>query len=238
MRDTVIPAVVMAVVWIGGPLLILRVQDRLRKKKRPVFGCLASGTLTFVVVLVFGCFMVWYPADVDIRLLAFFPMFSVPIIVTGAVIRRVSAPGPALETVEVPAGSPEMVAASKQVHATLGWFTQQIENKVPGKGFMKFQRVIAGSVKEPVWALVEGYQNGLFKVAFPTLYDAEEPVSRAEIDETLVEDWQFLRPDGKLKGGFTLIGTVRYLERKGRKLNETMRKQKQALLDFNRPGGL
>lgn len=144
-------------------------------------------------------------------------------------------PGAGIEEQEIDFDSPEFSAAKKQARDTLGFFTQKASEHVDG-AFIKFPLVTADNLTEHIWGYVHHYGNGKFNVSVANdTFATREHGMRMDVSEDDVEDWQIMLPDGTIKGAFSVIGVFRYLERKGRRLNRTMRKQKQALLDFNRP---
>jgi hypothetical protein len=76
------------------------------------------------------------------------------------------------------------------------------------------------------------------KTAFFNVSTVDDPCAelkefgaRTDVPESVVEDWLIIEADGRIKGGYTYIGSFQYLERWGTKLNRTMRKQKSQFVD-------
>ena len=233
MIDTVIPALIMVVIWVGGPIIILLTYERLQQKDRSM-GCFAALLLTFLTAFALVVFFTCYPSDFEHPIFMALGLLMAPVLIGGVLLNKMLAPPPGIEGLDLDSNAPEMVAATQQARATFGYFVQQVE-KHAGGALIRFQRVIAGNVKERVWAHVCCHEAGVFHVSLPTPYLRATPVTEMDVPETDVEDWMIVLPDGTVKGGFSIIAAIRRLEKNGQKLNKTVRKQKQALIDFDRP---
>lgn len=132
-------------------------------------------------------------------------------------------PGPEFE---------ELQASVNQARATLPWFIEQVEQNVDG-AYIKFPLVSPDGYTEFVWAYVHNLHDGCFNVSIVNQpYDDELDVSGRR--DVLVEeavDWQIMYPDGSIRGAYSLIALFAYVERQGKRLSRTMRKQKAQLLD-------
>ncbi|HEX7900839.1 MAG TPA: DUF2314 domain-containing protein [Planctomycetota bacterium] len=127
---------------------------------------------------------------------------------------------------------PELEESVKLARATLGAFLPHVEKGGDG-AFVKFPLKTPGGNLEHIWGYVHFYKDGRFNVSLANVpYDAKEsPDGRRDVPREDVEDWQIVRPDGRIKGAHSLIALFRYHEGRGVKLTPKMKAQKASLLD-------
>jgi len=139
---------------------------------------------------------------------------------------------PGIEALDIDFDSPELRESVNEARAQLPRFIELLRQEV-GESYIKFPFVTDLGVTEHIWAYVHGYENGTFDVSIvnePYAQDGEFDIE-CDVSESKVEDWQILHPDGSMNGAFSTIASFRYIERKGIRLNRTMRRQKARLLD-------
>ena len=223
--------------FFGIPIVILWIRDRLEQLLGETFLSLVAG-----VSLLFGismaCWIVYkafYPTTQFQRSYFIYIGFAVPAVMIWYGVRRLFYFSGGVEEQEIDFNSPELLASKDQARATLGYFTQQAEKHIDG-AFVKFPLQTDEDFTEHIWGYVHHYADEVFNISVANdTFATGEYGMRMDVPEADVEDWMIMLPDGTVKGGFSIIAGFRYLENKGRKLNKTMRKQKQALIDFDRP---
>lgn len=147
--------------------------------------------------------------------------------------KRLTDPGPGIEKQEVDFRSPEVVEAVRKAQDTLPYFVEQACRHIDG-AYVKFSSTTTyrGTV-ERLWGYVHHYEDGVFNVSVVNdpFAKQKEFQGRTDVREGFVEDWLVMESDGRIKGGYTYIGSFQYLERQGVRLNRTMRKQKSLFVD-------
>jgi len=139
---------------------------------------------------------------------------------------------PGIESTKPDFTCPELIESTAHAKQTLPYFIGQVKGNVHN-ALVKFPLRTPSGMTEHIWGYVHSYQDGKFNVSL-----ANEPVSsttqadgRRDVDESEVEDWQIMLPDGKIKGGHSLIALFRHRENQGKKLTSKMRRQKAQLVD-------
>lgn len=140
--------------------------------------------------------------------------------------------GPGIEEHNIDFDSPELTGSIDKAKETLPFFISKIKNHIDG-AYLKFPFLTDENITEHIWAYVHHYENGVFNVSMVNdpYSQKGEYEQRVDVDENDVEDWQIMYPDGKVKGGFSYIGALKYLERKGIRFNKNLKNQKKQLLD-------
>jgi uncharacterized protein YegJ (DUF2314 family) len=121
--------------------------------------------------------------------------------------------------------------AANSAGDALPYLIEQARQYVDG-AYILFPSITDKGVTEHVWAYVHHYENGIFNVS-PVDKPHERGkrfAERRDVPESDVQDWKIEFADGRIKGAYSYITALQYLERSGR-LNRTMRKQKEQLLD-------
>lgn len=139
--------------------------------------------------------------------------------------------GPGLETLQVDPHAPELVESIREARRTLPGFLDRVRRHEDG-AYIKFPLVTNSGVTEHIWAYVHHYDRGVFNVSLANSpYTTNEEIAvRRDVRESEVEDWQIMRPDGRIEGGFSIRALFRHLEDNGIHINRTMRKQRAQLL--------
>jgi len=111
-------------------------------------------------------------------------------------------------------------------------FIKEVEHNVD-EAYIKFPLEVSNESIEHVWAYTHNYKNGCFNVSISNeTYDESIDISsRRDINQKLVEDWQIILPNGKIKGAYSLIALFKNLENNNKKLTPKMKNQKEAFLD-------
>jgi hypothetical protein len=162
--------------------------------------------------------------------------------------RWLTDPGSGIEKQKVDTQSWELVEAMDRAKSTLPYFIEQVRRHVDD-AYIKFPLENDQGVIESVWAYVHHYEDGVFNVspvnkpekkrsavlgtvdrdALPALVGVFG--KRRFVPKNAVEDWRIMLPDDRIKGAYSYIGALQYLERTGTRLNRTMRKQRLRLVD-------
>ena len=148
--------------------------------------------------------------------------------------RALADPGLGIENQKVDFRSPELIEARKKAKSTLPYFIEQTRQHIDD-AYIRFPLETDEKATEHVWAYVHHYQDGIFNAS-----PEKKPSSctqdgefgkRRDVPESAVEDWRIMQVDGRIKGAYSYIAAFRYVERKGTRLNRTMRRQKAQLVD-------
>jgi uncharacterized protein YegJ (DUF2314 family) len=127
----------------------------------------------------------------------------------------------------------ELVESVAQAKATLPHFIQRVEKNIDG-AFIKFPMKTVQGATEHIWAYVHSHRDRKFNVSLAnTPIDPKQPSDgRIDVSVDEVEDWQIMKPDGRIEGAYSLIALFRNRESTGKNLTPKMRKQKAKLLSF------
>ena len=142
----------------------------------------------------------------------------------------------------VPERSPELLKAIELAESTLPYFLEQLASGRSGFHirFLYSERTMTLSIWGEVW----GRDGDFFTVnlrgseipkdsrGFPFFQIYEEVIQVASYD---VNDWKFVHEDGRIEGGHTEIGRLRYLERRGFTLSEGLKVYKARFVDYDAP---
>jgi uncharacterized protein YegJ (DUF2314 family) len=140
--------------------------------------------------------------------------------------------GPGIETLQIDPQAPELVASVREARRTMPAFLEAVQRHAD-QTYLKFPLTTDAGVTEHIWAYVHHYADGVFNVSLSnTPYTQTAAIeNRRDIREGDVEDWQILLPNGSIQGGYSLRALFDHVERKGIRLNKTMRKQRAQFLD-------
>jgi uncharacterized protein YegJ (DUF2314 family) len=140
--------------------------------------------------------------------------------------------GPGIETIQIDPNAPELAESVQQAKQTMPAFLQAVRRHQDG-AYIKFPIVTDAGATEHIWAYVHHYADGVFNVSLAnTPYTQKGAIeTRRDVSESEVEDWQIMKSDGRIKGGYSLRALFKHVERKGIHLNRTMRKQRAQFLD-------
>lgn len=137
--------------------------------------------------------------------------------------------GPAIEDARIELSSKEAEASITKARATLPWFLDQVERNAD-EAWVKSALEISSGEVEREWAYVESCGDGCLHVS-----PSDDPIHTGEeyyaVPVEQVEDWQIVRPDGRIKGAYSLIALFEHFESQGKRLSPKMRKQKAMLID-------
>lgn len=127
---------------------------------------------------------------------------------------------------------PELEESVKNAKATMGSFLTEVDKGIDG-AYIKFPLLTPQGLTEHIWAYVHFFRDDHFNVSLAnTPIDDQQPSEgRRDVPLSEVEDWQIMRPDGKIKGAHSLVALFRYHENHGVKLSPLMKQQKSQLLD-------
>jgi uncharacterized protein YegJ (DUF2314 family) len=234
MTDTLIATAFIVCLFLGVPILILVIRDRSK---------LAGGIITrafgFIVLLsgIAIISLLIYDivtssksiGDIGIKYIIW-SIFPVGFVIFGW--KWLNDSGPGIENKKIDFESPELVASVKEAKNKLKFFIDKVINDIDG-AFIKFPFKTDQDVTEHVWAYVHYYENGDFNVSMVNEPHTQEGeyANRLSVPEKDVEDWQIIYPDGRIKGGFSYIGALKYLKRKGIRFNQTLKNQLKQLID-------
>lgn len=233
------PIAILAVVVVSLGSMVGLAAFILWLKDRPGFiGRSVKAVLGLIAVFIGLAILVWVAilivsSEVDvwsIPRIIFGLGIPVSLVALGWLWIRGDEPG--IQDQDIDFDSPELRDSVAQARAELPRFIELVRQE-QGEAYIKFPFVTDRDVTEHMWAFVHRYANGAFDVSV-----ADEPYThkgefemRRQISESDIEDWQVLRPDGKVSGAFSMIASFRYLESKGVRFNRLMRKQKAQLID-------
>ncbi len=133
---------------------------------------------------------------------------------------------------------PELVESVAQAKAALPHFIQQVEKNIDG-AFIKFPMPTVQGATEHIWAYVHSYRDRKFNVSLAnTPIDPKQTSDgRRDVPIDEVEDWQIMKPDGRIEGAYSLIALFRNRENSGKNLTPKCASKKLSYSAF-RPDGL
>jgi uncharacterized protein YegJ (DUF2314 family) len=140
--------------------------------------------------------------------------------------------GPGIETLQIDPEAPELSRSVQQARQTMPGFLAEVRRHADG-AYIKFPLLTDAGVTEHIWAYVHHYADGVFNVSLTNTPFTQTAAidQRRDVAEADVEDWQIMTPEGRIKGGYSLRALFEHVERKGIRLNRTMRKQRALFLD-------
>jgi len=140
--------------------------------------------------------------------------------------------GPGIEDTPGNFDCPELLESVAQAKATLPYFLDEVQKNID-EAFVKFPIRSEKGFTEHIWAYVHSYREGKFNVSLANKPLDEKALAQRRRDVAVeeIEDWQIMQPDGRIKGGYSLIALFRHRENQGQKLSPKMRKQKAQLID-------
>ena len=126
----------------------------------------------------------------------------------------------------------ELNESVRQARDSMPAFIAEVEKGIDGAN-IKFPMMTKQGYTEHIWAYVHFYRDGYFNVSLVNTPNnlIESAEGRRDVAADEVEDWQIIQPDGRIRGGYSLIALFRYHEGRGLKLSPLMKKQKSQLLD-------
>ena len=234
MADNIIAIAFIIVLFIGIPVLILWLRDRSKFAGGIVtrlFGLVTLLSGVALLIFIFYSFFKSTPSfGAESLKYLFWLLFPIGFIAFGW--KWLNDSGPGIEDHNIDFDSPELITSVEKAKATLPFFIDNVKKHMDG-AYLKFPFQTDEDITEHVWAYVHHYENRSFNVSM-----VNEPYSqkgeyeqRVDVPEKDVEDWQIMYPDGKIKGGYSYIGALEYLERKGIRFNRTLTDQKNQLID-------
>jgi uncharacterized protein YegJ (DUF2314 family) len=234
MTDTLITIVLILFLFLGIPIFILVLRDRSKLAGGIItrsFGFIVFISGIAIISLLIYDILNTSKAIGDTGIKYFFwSIFPIGFIFFGW--RWLNDYGPGIEDQKIDFESSEMIASIEEAKNKLTFFLEEVQNNVDG-AFIKFPYQTDQNITEHVWAYVHHYKNGIFNVSIvnePHTQEGEYE-KRLNVAENDVEDWQIVFPDGKIKGGFSYIGALKYLKRKGIRFNRTLKNQEKQLID-------
>ena len=147
-------------------------------------------------------------------------------------LRWIREGGPGFEHLPPDFTCEEVDRSIEKARATLDVFCEEVKKKVDG-AFIKFPLKTPNENTEHIWASVHSFKNGRFKVTLDNdPFDPDQKTDgRRDVEETDVEDWQILQPDGQIKGAYSLMALIQHFESRG-KLTSRMREERARHLDY------
>jgi len=236
MADTIISVIVIFLTLIGLPIFILWLRD-----KGGILGKIIENSLGITIFLLGIVFcMIWvliyifnygeYNENKNWVIAVPQLTFAIGFVIGG--YQWLFGLGSGLEDVEIDFNSPELEAAKKQAIATLPIFLEEVANHID-EAYIKFPFETDSDGIEHVWGYVHSFADGVFNISMISAPFTQEGEfeTRFDVLESDVEDWQIMLPDGKIQGGYSMIGAFQYLENNGKKLSKNMLKQREQLVD-------
>lgn len=145
--------------------------------------------------------------------------------------------GPGIETLQIPPDAPELVASVGHARRTLPRFLEAVSRHEDG-AYVKFPLHTDDGRVEHIWAYVHHHADGVFNVSLANAPVFQSPVeTRRDVPESEMEDWQIMRSDGRIEGGYSLRALFEHVDRNGIHLNRTMRRQRAQIMDAAEPLG-
>ena len=234
MSETILTVASILVIFLGIPLLVVRLKDSAGITGVIIKRVVGAISLLFGVTIIgWVLYNIFFPTKVFRA--NYWTVFQIapPIAMTWMGWKWLTDTGPGIEEQDIDFDAPEFVAARRRAQETLPAFIAEVGRNIQN-AFIMFAFRTNQDVSEHIWASVLGYTNGVFNVS--SLYDPEDTHdTRQDVPESEVEDWKIALPDGRIRGAYSYIGAFQYLENRGIKLNKTMLKQKRKLIDASTP---
>lgn len=221
------------------PVLILRARDRSK-----LFGGLinrALGLCALVIVITVFSWLVYciFTADIDLSfgLLLKLALTGGASVMFYWLMSRVgwemfTDSGPGIEEYGIVEESPEYQEALIKARRNLPYFIEHVDRRF-GEAYVMIPLEWEEGIVMNEWAYVIKHEHGVFTVSPMDWWISPNENYEEELDvsESDIVDWKIVHDDGRIKGAYSCIGAFNHFERKGRRLNRTMKKQKSMLVD-------
>lgn len=235
--DDFIIILLVVITFIGIPLLVLYLRDK------SSFGCILMRIVGAVSILI-GLSLIG--AGIYMTIDEKTPFLKIPIVtILGFILpitlilfgwRWLKDEGPGIDDITIPENDTLILTSVVEAQKTLHYFIHQIDEHIDGACCLIEISIKNNLQKIPVWSYVHRYDNDYFDVSITE--DAADKYhitkTRFRRHTTEVKDWMIILEDGGIKGAFSYIAKFNYLLQKGYRLNQTLRKQKEQLIDYNR----
>ena len=230
---TILTIVSILVIFLGIPLLIVWLKDRAGITGVIVKRVIGAISFLFGVIIVgWVAYNIFFPTKEFQASYKSFFQIGAPVVMIWIGWKWLTDTGPGIEEQNIDFDAPELVAAKRRAQESLPEFVDQVNQRVDN-ALIKFPFKTEGNVTEHIWAYVLGYANGVFSVSLANvpLTQGDSYEGQRDVPEAEVEDWEILLPDGRIKGAYSYIGAFQHLENRGIKLNKTMLREKNKLIN-------
>lgn len=239
MSETVLSIFAIIFIMVVIPVVILRIRDRSKLIggliNRALGLCALFISIAVIILLNYDALTGNHGLTFDALLRLALTALGVTFIY-GAMARTgwewFTDSGSGIETHEIDVKSPEYQEALINAKRNLPYFIEQVDKQV-GQAYVMIPLEWEEGIVQDEWAHVNKHEQGVFTVSPQDwwLSPNEQYEERFDISANEVVDWKIVHDDGRIKGAYSTIGAFHNFERKGRRLNRTMKKQKSMLVD-------